>query len=231
MTGSDSERATFFLESSNWNVDVAVSSFFENDGDVAAAVAAGEDDVVPMEAPPPPPTNEEEGSGQRGSAAPGARGVGPNVAGLAGFAAAAAAGGNESDSDSEDDPGQAFYAGGSTSSGQQILGPPKKGKKKEGASFVKDVFKKAREAGAEQLSEASTSRGAGQQSAFTGTGFKLGSSESDPSQKVEGAKKAKVMVMLFYNFFPCLCSKKNWRLERERQTCYFTKETYFQSSR
>ena len=32
ITGvDDTERATFFLESSNWNVELAVSSFFEDD--------------------------------------------------------------------------------------------------------------------------------------------------------------------------------------------------------
>jgi len=187
VTGSDGERATFFLESSNWNLDVAVSSFFENDmGAAAAAGAPAGDDVVPMEAEQAAETasraTEGEGPSQRPAAA---RGVGLNVAGIGGLAS----GGNESkdSSDSDDESGQAFYAGGSTSSGQQILGPPKK----KGADFVKDVFKKARESGAEQV-EASSSRKPNQhQPAFTGTGFKLGSSESDPSQKVEGAKKAK----------------------------------------
>ena len=198
MTGSDGERATFFLESSNWNLDVAVSSFFENDMGAAAAAAGAPagDDAVPMEAEQVAETasraTEGEGPSQRPAAA---RGVGLNVAGIGGLAS----GGNESkdSSDSDDEPGQAFYAGGSTSSGQQILGPPKK----KGADFVKDVFKKARESGAEQA-EASSSRKPNQhQPAFTGTGFKLGSSESDPSQKVEGAKKAKVNSFLVLAVF------------------------------
>jgi hypothetical protein len=48
--------------------------------------------------------------------------------------------------------GQAFYAGGSETSGQQILGPPKK---KDGRDFVKEMFKKAREHGAEAVDPAS----------------------------------------------------------------------------
>ena len=44
--------------------------------------------------------------------------------------------------------GEAFYAGGSETSGQQILGPPKK---KDGRDFVKEMFKKAREHGAEAI--------------------------------------------------------------------------------
>ena len=48
----------------------------------------------------------------------------------------------EDEDSSDSDEGQAFYAGGSEHSGQQILGPAKK---KEGADFVKHMFKKARE--------------------------------------------------------------------------------------
>ena len=99
------------------------------------------------------------------------------------------------DSDESEDEGQAFYAGGSSTSGQQILGPPKK---KTGAGFVKDVFKKAREAGAEAVEPGTSGTSARKPgaSAFTGTGFKLGSSESDPSQKVEGARKPKVRTFV-----------------------------------
>merc|ERR1712032_858702 len=49
-----------------------------------------------------------------------------------------------SDSDSEEE-GQAFYAGGSSTSGNVILGPKKK------KFNVGDVFKAAREAGAEEV--------------------------------------------------------------------------------
>ena len=30
ITGVEAERATFFLEASNWNVDLAISSFFDD---------------------------------------------------------------------------------------------------------------------------------------------------------------------------------------------------------
>ena len=43
--------------------------------------------------------------------------------------------------------------------------------------------------------EPGTSSGKKQSEAFTGSGFKLGSSETAPSQKIEGAKKAKVVYM------------------------------------
>ena len=40
VTGSDSDRAGFFLESSNWDLDVAVGSFFESGGEMAMDQAA-----------------------------------------------------------------------------------------------------------------------------------------------------------------------------------------------
>lgn len=48
--------------------------------------------------------------------------------------------------DHQDDNQQAFYAGGSDRSGQEILGPPK-----ESEDIIKDIFKSARDAGAQQL--------------------------------------------------------------------------------
>lgn len=99
---------------------------------------------------------------------------------------------NDDSSDSEDE-GQAFYAGGSETSGQQILGPSKK---KEGADFVKHMFKKAKEHGAEavdpnapggsQIGSASS-----RSAAFVGAGFKLGSSDADSSEVVQGPSTKK----------------------------------------
>ena len=33
IASTDPERSRFYLESANWNLDVAVSAFFENEGD------------------------------------------------------------------------------------------------------------------------------------------------------------------------------------------------------
>jgi len=75
-----------------------------------------------------------------------------------------------SDSDSEED-GQAFYAGGSSTSGNVILGPKKK------KFNVGDVFKAARDAGAEEVAPGAPggAGGSGGTRAFQGGGFKLGS--------------------------------------------------------
>lgn len=96
-------------------------------------------------------------------------------------------GGGGSSSDSEDE-GQAYYAGGSATSGQQILGPPKK----KGADFVSEMFKRARESGAEAVegSSAPGTSGASRGPTFRGTAFKLGSDET-PSAPVADPRAAK----------------------------------------
>jgi len=92
-----------------------------------------------------------------------------------------------SDSDS-DEEGQAFYAGGSSTSGNVILGPKKK------KFNVGDVFKAAKDAGAEEVAPG-TPGGAGGSSgtrAFQGGGFKLGSDTVESVQVgVPGGAQAK----------------------------------------
>ena len=95
ITGEDAERSKFYLESSNWQLDVALSAFYENSD--APPVAAGRSGGGGEES-----MDTEEGGEKKAPA------------GKVTFG-----GGGGSDSDSEDE-GQAFYAGGSTSSGQQV---------------------------------------------------------------------------------------------------------------
>merc|ERR1712088_222915 len=92
--------------------------------------------------------------------------------------------GNSSDSDED---GQAFYAGGSETSGQQILGPAKK---KDGADFVKHMFKKAKEHGAEAVDPSAGPQASGSRSVFTGAGMTLGSNDIS-SRSVQGASSKK----------------------------------------
>ena len=169
VTGIEGDRATFFLESANWNLEMALGSFYENlgqDEDMEAAPPAAEAAAASPAVDPEP-------------SKPTAAKTGGNVSMLSA---------SSGDSDEDDEQGQAFYAGGSTSSGQQILGPPKK---KPGADFVKDMFRKARQHGAEAVDPSTSKGGAQAAPAFTGTGFKLGSSESAPTEKVPGAEMPK----------------------------------------
>jgi len=151
ITGSDSERAQFYLESANWQIDLAMASFYEGDeggADMEQAAAP-----APAQAPPSQ----------------------PQPGGKINFGTM-----DVSDSDEEEE-GQEFYAGGSSHSGNVILGPKKK---KDGKFDIENMFKAAREAGAEEVAPGSMpgSSRAGVK-AFQGGGFKLGSDEK-PSQAV-----------------------------------------------
>jgi len=160
VTGlDDAQRATFFLEASNWNVDLAISSFFDDpDGAVNE----------PQAAPAAPAAGHSTG----------ATGTSEDVKKDEAMI-------ESDDSDKDDDFGQAFYAG----SGQQVLGPSKK---KTGADLVQEMLKKAKESGAEAVDPSSRASGSSSKpSAFVGSGFKLGSSESQPSEQVQGASKPK----------------------------------------
>jgi len=157
ITGIDAERAKFYLESANWQLDLAMANFYEGDGEDESVME------IPMDDPPPPQQAQEGGTG------PGKIKIG--------FA------GEDSDSSSEEE-GQAFYAGGSTSSGQQILGPGKKKDKKN--DIVGDMFKAARDAGAEQVESGSGVPGGSKAKSFLGSGFRLGT-DSTASQPVAGA--------------------------------------------
>lgn len=73
---------------------------------------------------------------------------------------------------SSDEEGQAFYAGGSEHSGQQVLGPSKK--KNE---IVSDMFKTCQEQS--MLTDEKSNSQQQRPSTFSGTGYKLGQTNSD----------------------------------------------------
>jgi len=163
ITGCDPERAQFYLEAAGWQLDLAMASFYEGDADMDVGGGGGTGAAAP---PPAEPA----------AAAPEAGGR-INVLG--------AGGGKESDSDDSDSEQQAFYAGGSSHSGNVILGP----KKKKQPFNVTDVFKAARDAGAEDLDPAEAGAGGSRGSlAFQGGGFKLGSDQQE-SVKISGPPK------------------------------------------
>jgi len=158
ITGCDVERAKFFIESANNQLDLAISNFYENDGgdeamDEVVPVPARDAVELPAAADPPAPR------------------------GVIHFP-------DEDSDDSDEEGGKQHYAGGSTTSGTAIIGPG--GKKKD---IVGKLFKRAREAGAEEVrgGEPGSSSGA---KAFQTGGFKLGSDEA-PSQFVGKAGAGK----------------------------------------
>jgi len=173
ITGCDTERARFYLESANMQLDLAISSFFENDG---MEVAEPVEDISPASHQGQEPGIPGAAAGADAALSATAGGVARPAAGRINFSGM---GGGDDSSEEEEEDGQAFYAGGSTSSGNVILGP---GKKKRD-DIVGSLFKAARDAGAEEVAEPGTSTSRTRVKAFTGGGFKLGS-ESQPSVAV-----------------------------------------------
>ena len=84
------------MESSNWQLDLAMASFYEGDADQGMDLGA-------------PPASDPAPAAASGGGQPPAQGR-INIMG----------GGGEEDSDSEEEDGQAFFAGGSTNSGTNV---------------------------------------------------------------------------------------------------------------
>jgi UBX domain-containing protein 1 len=176
VTGEPAERARFYLESSAWDLEVALGSFYESDALDVDDLEAARPEAAPEPPAPRPAAAEEESGGGSGSGGAASRPApAGNINTFASRFGKSTRENDEDDSDSEEE-GQAFYAGGSTTSGQQILGPTRK---KEGSDFVKQMFKKARENGAEAVDPNTLAGhahgGASGSRAFSGAGFKLGS--------------------------------------------------------
>ena len=101
ITGCDADRAQFYLESANWQLDLAMASFYEGDGDQGMDLG-----VPPPEAAAADPT---------AAAAGPPAGGGPAATGKINFVS-----GGDDDSSDEGEDGQAFFAGGSTNSGNVV---------------------------------------------------------------------------------------------------------------
>jgi len=164
VTGVDEERARFYMESSAWQLEVALASFYENDGELEHPV-----EPIPVEAQSDSPPLETSPSAVADAGKPKSRSKTTNSR----FATIHTM--NSSSEDEEE--GQAFYAGGSEHSGQQVLGPPRK------KDMVSDMFKAVREHGVEILEP---SAGSSHSSSFRGTGYKLGQTATD-TEKIPGA--------------------------------------------
>ncbi|KAB0803498.1 hypothetical protein PPYR_00468 [Photinus pyralis] len=165
VTGVDEERARFYLESSAWQLEVALASFYENDGEIEQPPTPN-----PVEVGDSPPSEQSPTSPEQVKPKPRSKITNSRFATI-----------HTVHSSSEDEEeGQAFYAGGSEHSGQQVLGPPRH------RDMVSDMFKAVREHGVEILEPAATGA---HTSAFTGTGYKLGQTGND-SETIPGARSS-----------------------------------------
>ncbi|KOX75895.1 NSFL1 cofactor p47 [Melipona quadrifasciata] len=162
-TGVEPEEARFYLELSNWQLEVAIDTFYSppnlpswsnesTEGSSEEERADISDKKIGSVK-----SSEMEGKSSKDKVKPKSK-----------FAMLSDL--KDRESSPEDEEGQAFYAGGSEHTGQQILGP---GKKKD---IVSDMFKSC-----QRQSIAAEPKSSGQQrpNTFSGTGYKLGQTSSD----------------------------------------------------
>ncbi|CAG0896164.1 unnamed protein product, partial [Darwinula stevensoni] len=167
VTGIDYERAKFFLESANWDLNVALSSFYDEAGAESGSGGSPRSSPGPADGKP----------SHLSSSSPPSR---PKIMTMDALKATSNSAGDEE--------GQAFFAGGSEHSGQQVLGPPRKSPGK----IIEEMFRSAREQGAEEVMSGPSSDSAMKKdhmgAAFIGTGMRLGQTSTD-HEPVPGALK------------------------------------------
>lgn len=172
----DEARAKFYLEAANWELSLALSGFFEG-GDEQM------DDGEVSDLPPPPAVNEPPPNASKDSSQKPAASGGPpprnRIGRIHDFSGAGASGSNKKDDDENDDDKQAFFAGGGHhgGTGQQVLGPA--GKKKDPNKMIEDLFKAAKDAGAEEVDPSAPAAKKSSNAAFKGQGFRLGQTDTD----------------------------------------------------
>ncbi|XP_045518898.1 NSFL1 cofactor p47 [Pieris brassicae] len=175
VTGADENRSKFFLDSSNWQLEVALSSFYEHGGNIEES-----SNPVPVSASPQP-MSESDMESPPGS--PQKQKKDKKKTSNTKFATLDSL---QPDSSSDEEEGQAFYAGGSERSGQQILGPSK-GRK----DIVSEMFKSVRERGAVVFEDEPTTANRGRGGLFAGVGYRLGQT-ADDHEPVTPANAAQV---------------------------------------
>lgn len=159
VTSVDAGGARFFLECAGWQLDVALTSFYETYEQGATASGATTADVATNET-----TQETSSSEQQ-----------PKEVNQANYNAttrqkiATLKDLQKNHNSSDEEEGQAFYAGGSENSGQQVYGPGKK-------DLITEMFKSCKE---QSLSIESKSKKEKSESSFSGTGYKLGQASND----------------------------------------------------
>ncbi|XP_067632519.1 NSFL1 cofactor p47 [Eurosta solidaginis] len=193
ISGGDENVARFYLASSNWSLEDALSNFLGNqvDGDSGGeeqpndrnsggateeAVPANSSGRIRHEAPTDSFTRK---STER-----------PKVATL----------NDMSKRSPTEEEGQAFYAGGSERSGQQVLGPPKR---KNFREQLTDMFRMAHEHSTGESAGTSTGPSTSSGAVHWGQGVRLGMTDTDhsivtPQQRADGnnAKEEKKPVVV-----------------------------------
>ncbi|KAH8556517.1 hypothetical protein BGW37DRAFT_16488 [Umbelopsis sp. PMI_123] len=159
MAGISAEKARFYLEMSNWDINAAASQYFDPSGEQES------DHGITMPEESLSSRNYGSSEGQTSSRGQSKQ---KRVATLRDF--------DSDDMDQKDDEPQSFFAGGEKS-GMLVEAPRKDGN--EQRNLVDDILKKAAEAGAPPQDEDVPTK----PTYFSGSGYTLGS-EDEPSIQV-----------------------------------------------
>ncbi|XP_073994176.1 NSFL1 cofactor p47-like isoform X1 [Rhodnius prolixus] len=184
ITGSPAENSRFFLESANWNLEMALTTFYEGGGfpSVQPEIEPEGDSLVRRNFVQDSNTVSQEN--EDSNEEPEIRASDdtptvvssqtsitiPNINRSSRFATISTVRSNESSSDEEE--GQAYYAGGSEHSGQQVVGPWRPPNE-----IITDLFRSLRDQGGVE----SISHEPGGPQFFTGQGYRLGRTLDDPN--------------------------------------------------
>jgi len=168
------QRARFYLESANWQLPVALSSFFDSGN---AFDMPEEDDIADVQDNVPEttqPVDRPAGSTSEKKNPP----TRSKFASIHDY---------KDTADNDEDEGQRFYAGGEKS-GELIVGPPKH---KDNKSIASSLFTEAKKHGAQPVDASSRESHSSKKKAkdnFQSGGYKLGDSSSTASEYVQGRK-------------------------------------------
>ncbi|KAG0207492.1 hypothetical protein BGX28_001269 [Mortierella sp. GBA30] len=183
IVGSTPEQAQFYLEANNWDINSAMSNYYEEPeaattegrGRSTAAQADDDDDDEDLDdiiARTAPRTSASEGKRKADSGASSGRRQG----GISTFRDLAKS--EDEDEPSSDEDSQNYFAGGEKS-GVMVQGPPGK---KDPNALVEDILKKAAKGG--QRREEEPQQPAPKKTYFTGTGNRLGSEGESSSTPI-----------------------------------------------
>ncbi|KAF9437873.1 hypothetical protein BGZ76_010750 [Entomortierella beljakovae] len=193
IVGSTPEQASFYLEANNWDINAAMSNYYEEPE--AATVGSGakskatvkddddedyideddnDEDLDEIISSTAPMSSSSTSDGKRKAKA----GVsGHRQGGIATFRDLSRS--DDEEEEEEDEDSQNYFAGGEKS-GVMVQGPPGK---KDPNALVDDILKKAAKGG--QRPEEETVQPAPKRSFFTGQGNRLGSEGESSSSQVE----------------------------------------------
>ncbi|CAO0798978.1 unnamed protein product [Mucor circinelloides] len=182
MTGTAEAQAQFYLEASNWDLEMAVSQFFDNAGGADKQPFQESQQQQPQPSEPFAPRS----NVSSGSATPTKRKAA--AAGSSKIRTLSDINSSGQNNDSDDDEHENLYAGGEKS-GMAVQGPNKRGgaSGSNDNSLVDQILKKAAEGGAPAEEEHTESQK--KPTYYTGSGYRLGS-EDEPSTLAQPATSA-----------------------------------------